>query len=154
MNIEQRNELMKKDIIYKKFRTIHFNYFSNLFKNFNAIKPIYDIERVKIIITMHEYIIENVEEINYIGLNYHEKFRSTLIWKIPELTEQCMYLTVRYNENHENLIIYKKCLDVLKKALFELNHNFKKSKMDLIREDICIKVFHPRFVDKLWTFDD
>jgi hypothetical protein len=143
-----------KDIIYKKFRTVHFNHFSNLLKDFNVIGINGDIERTKILIKIYEYIIENVEEINYVGINYHEKFRSTIICKIPDLMTQCIDHIEKSNENIEDIIIYEQCLNILKKALFEMNHNFKKSKMDLMREDICIKVFHPRFVDRLWTFDE
>ena len=147
-------ENYSKDIIYKKFKTMHSNYLLNLFKDFNAIGLNGVIERTKIIIKIYEYIIENVEEINYIGINYHENFRSTILCKIPKLIEQCVYHINISNENPENIIIYEQCLNVLKKALFEVKHNFKKSKMDLMREDICIKVCHPRFVDRLWTFDE
>jgi hypothetical protein len=152
--MEQNNDLMQKDFIYKKFKTMHSNHLLNLMRDFNLVGAKYDIERTKIIIKIYEYIIENVEEINYIGINYHERFRSTIIKKIPDLMEQCVFHIEKSNENIEDIIIYEKCLNILKKALFEVNHNFKKSKMDLMREDICIKVFHPRFVDRLWTFDD
>lgn len=143
-----------KDIIYKKFRTVHFNHFSNLMRDLNAIGLDLYIERTKIVIKIYEYIIENVEEINYIGINYHERLRSTLLKKIPELIKQCIDHIKVSNQNHEDIVIYEQCLNILKKASFELDHNFKKSKMDLMREDICIKVFHPRFVDRLWTFDE
>lgn len=152
--MEQNNDLMQKDIIYKKFKTIHSNYLLNLMRDFNSFGTKCDIERTKIVIKIYQYIIENVEEINYIGLNYYERFRSTILKKIPELIQQCVDHILLSGENTEDIIIYEKCRDVLKKALFEMNHNFKKSKMDLMREDICIKVFHPRFVDRLWTFDD
>jgi hypothetical protein len=152
--MEKNNDLVQKDFIYKKFKTIHSSYLSKLFKDFNAIGLNGVIERTKIIIKIYEYIIENVEEINYIGINYHERFRSTIIKKIPDLIKQCDFHIEKSNENIEDIIIYEKCLNILKKALFEVNHNFKKSKMDLMREDICIKVFHPRFVDRLWTFDE
>ena len=148
------NYLLEKDIIYKKFKTMHSNHLLNLMRDFNTIRINCVIERTKIIIKIYEYIIENVEEINYIGINYHERFRSTIIKKIPDLIQQCVDHILLSNENTEDIIIYEKCRDVLKKASFEVNHNFKKSKMDLMREDICIKVFHPRFVDRLWTFDE
>ena len=38
--------------------------------------------------------------------------------------------------------------------IFELNKKYLKDHMDIIREELCIKVFHPRFVDKLWSFDE
>jgi hypothetical protein len=152
--MEQNNDLMQKDIIYKKFKTTHSNHLLNLMRDFNFVGTKCDIERTKIVIKIYEYIIENVEEINYIGLNYHERFRFTILKKIPELMKQCVDHILLSGENTEDIIIYEKCRDVLKKALFEVNHNLKKSKMDLMREDICIKVFHPRFVDRLWTFDD
>ena len=148
------NYLLEKDIIYKKFKTMHSNHLLNLMRDFNSFGTKCDIERTKIVIKIYQYIIENVEEINYIGLNYHERFRFTILKKIPELIQQCVDHILLSNENTEDIIIYEQCLNVLKKASFEVNHNFKKSKMDLMREDICIKVFHPRFVDRLWTFDD
>ena len=63
--MEENNNFLdkrRKDIIYKKFRTIHIKYLENLFKDFYAVSL--NIERTKIMIKICEYIIENVEEIN------------------------------------------------------------------------------------------
>jgi len=38
--------------------------------------------------------------------------------------------------------------------IFELNLEYLKERMDIIREELCIKVFHPRFFNKLWTFEE
>jgi len=39
-------------------------------------------------------------------------------------------------------------------VIFELNKKYLKEKMDIIREDLCIKVFHPHNEGKLWSFND
>ena len=56
--------------------------------------------------------------------------------------------------NNDKIKVCNNFLDFLKKVKFQLVHNYTKSKANIIREELCIKVFHPKYVDKLWTFDD
>jgi len=56
--------------------------------------------------------------------------------------------------NNDKIKICNNFLDFLKNVKFQLIHNYTKSKVNIIREELCIKVFHPKYVDKLWTFDD
>lgn len=39
-------------------------------------------------------------------------------------------------------------------VIFELNKKYLKERMDIIREEICIKVFHPHNEGRLWFFDE
>jgi len=83
-----------------------------------------------------------------------------------KLIEENIDLRIDWNElchNSSALHLFEKLEDKNKlnyhslsdnPVIFELNKKYLKEKMDIIREEICIKVFHPRFVDRLWTFDD
>jgi len=143
--------LIEKDDILKRFKNNHTNTLRNLMNDFYHIND--TLEKVKIVTKIYETIIENVEDINYVSLNYYDKFRDKAIDKIPFFIEECNNL-IKNNNSLKDIIIYQKCINILKKGSFELNHNYKRSKMDIIREDICIKAFHPRFFNKLWTFED
>ena len=108
------------------------------------------------------------------ALDLLEKNKDKIDWKMLmrynnnhraiKLIEEQKDLKIDWFElchNHNALHLFEKNSDKLtydslsdNPLIFELNKEYLKERMDIIREEICIKVFHPRFVDKLWTFDE
>jgi len=141
-------------------------------------------QRMNIITKYYEYIIQNIDDFYYISeIDKFKKFYHTCSIKIEDLINECndkikilLEDKIENNDasinnslnipnaftnakmiplnNNDKIKVCNNFLEFLKKVKFQLVHNYTKSNVDIIREELCIKVFHPKYVDKLWTFDD
>jgi len=59
---------------------------------------------------------------------------------------------IEFLEKNKNLISW---IRISKNPeIFEINKQYLKKRMDIIREDLCKVVFHPRNEGRLWSFDE
>ena len=140
----------------KRFKNMHCQIFRELLNKLNLVKND-KLNKLKIIIRIFKHFIKCIDDFHYCSkITEFEKFYITMELRLNYLITECddIIKTMISEKNDNNLNIYQEYLEVLKKAKFEAHNNYLRSKMDLIREDICKKVFHPKNEGKLWSIDE
>lgn len=59
---------------------------------------------------------------------------------------------IHFLEKNQDLICYARISK--NPEIFEINKQYLKERIDIFREELCIKVFHPKNEGKLWFFDE
>ena len=59
---------------------------------------------------------------------------------------------IEFLEKHKNLICWARISK--NREIFEINKQYLKKRMDIIREDLCKVVFHPRNEGRLWSIEE
>jgi hypothetical protein len=79
-----------------------------------------------------------------------EKIVSVSDYNIDFLSENPY--AINFLEKNRDLICYFRISQ--NPEIFEINKQYLKERIDIFREELCIKVFHPKNEGKLWFLDE